>query len=419
MNFNKLTKYCYRFSKSVKNQNRLKTNEYAEHLKYYIQRGGDDPTKINEQLSKLSEIIKQINSNPKYNLDEINKKLQTKTGELSESQAKIIDLSTELENLKKQLTGNKDQLSETNDKLVAENTDLKAKIAEIQKLLDEEKEKNKNDINALKAESDKLQKDVLSLLAGEEVTDMPEEIKQKILEAMQKIKNKDDKTAELTSKATELEASNNELAKIKEKLETEIAKSKDLNDEIARLKARITELEGENKELNNNFIEFDKNKANRLYSLINELLVSIFGENIKNEIFDKVKLKSSVLEDISSGKTKLKPLDEIPEPVTSSEEKKPELVSETSSEQAATSDNSSEGTDNNIKPPKFQEGDRVKIIKGDYEGKYGEVLQVHPKNKKGKIKFQYTIKSYSDNSFDTEKEILENRISENYLKKIV
>ena len=425
MNFNKLTKYCYRFSKSIKSQNRLKTNEYAEHLKYYIQKGGEDPKKINEQLSKLSDIIKQININPKYNLDAVSKELKTKTDELTNSQEKIRDLTTELDGLKAQLTGDKDVLKSANDKLVDENKTISDKLVDIEKLLAAEKEKNENELNAIKAASLKLQEDILKLLAGDEVTDMPEDIKQKVIDAIAEIKKKEDKTLELSAKANDLEASSKELSELKEQLNTEIKKSSELNDEIEKLKKRIAELEKENTELNDNFIEFDKNKANKLNDLINDLLLSIFGEDIKNEIFGKLSFKSNILPGISSGKDKLKHVDEIPpakeeKPVTeTSSEKEEKPVTETSSEKEATSVNSSEGTDNNIKPPKFKEGDRVKIIDGDYKGKYGKVLEIHTKHQKGnKTKFQYTIQSYTDKSFTTEEEILEKRVSEKSLKPV-
>ena len=83
MNFNKLSKYSYRFTKSIQQKNNIKTNEYAEHLKYYIQKGGNS-VEVNKQLNSLSQIISEIEKSPDLNLIKIKESLKQKEEKLAE-----------------------------------------------------------------------------------------------------------------------------------------------------------------------------------------------------------------------------------------------------------------------------------------------------------------------------------------------
>jgi chromosome segregation ATPase len=276
MNFNKLEKYFYRFSKSIKKQNLFKVNDYASHLKFYIQRGGEEPTKIQEKLDLLTQIIEKINTNPK--LKNINQQLIDKERELEEAQTIIANLRTELAAAEIKISGNETDLQRKITELTQQNTDLTSQLAAATAALAQAQVDNEAKINKIEAEMLKLAEYITSLLSDDEFKgEMPEGLEQKLKDALKLLEEKKKECDALKNKSGDLENTNEQIRIITEKLTAAEASVADLTAQIEALKKALNDL-------NDEYLKFDKTKADDLYAKLDILLTLIFGEDTKNNL---------------------------------------------------------------------------------------------------------------------------------------
>jgi len=280
MNFNKLSKYSYRLTKSIKNNKKFKSIEYAQHLKHYIQTGGDERKNLSEKLNLLEGIIEKINTSPDLQLQKIQEKLKNTEKELEESKTKIDELEkesktkiAELENKANELNAAKDG----NDDEIKNNKDTITKLNEKIKELEEEKNKNDELVKNKETELKNLQDKIIALISTNELTKT--EINEKVNEAIEKIKEKQKECDESKNRSLDLDSKQTEIEKLKKQLTEEQEKFNNLSKEIEDLKQQIKDLEEKNKKLEKEFDDFDQDKANKLNELLKKLFGKIYGES--------------------------------------------------------------------------------------------------------------------------------------------
>ena len=195
---NKLSKYCFRLSKSVLKNDAHKSNEYAVHLKYYIQKGGADPQQINNELSMLDKIIGIINNNQDiYNIDNMKKKISEKEDELKKANDKIKDLQNNLDDITNKLkTGDvsKDDamlaLTKEKDRIQKDLETTAKELSDTQLELEKLKSDNNGKINNLIKELNDLQDNIINLISDDEIKEMPADKKQAVEEVLKKLADK-------------------------------------------------------------------------------------------------------------------------------------------------------------------------------------------------------------------------------------
>jgi chromosome segregation ATPase len=276
MNLNKLEKYFYRFSKSIKKENIFKLNDYASHIKFYIQQGGEEPTKIQERLDLLTQIIETINTNPK--LKNITKQLEDKEKELEAAQTEIINLRTELEAALAKISGSESDLQKKITELTTQNTKLTTKLAAANAALKAAQNDNEKKLTEIQTVMIKLADYITGLLSDDEFKgEIPEDLEQKLKDALKLLEEKKKECDALKVRSGDLENTGEKLKEITDRLAVSEASVADLTAQIEALKKQLADL-------NEEYINFDKTKADDLYAKLDILLTLIFGEDTKKKL---------------------------------------------------------------------------------------------------------------------------------------
>lgn len=324
----KISKYIIRLKKSIKNNDKIKVNDYYEHLKYHIQLGGNnslnDLKELNISFSDIDTIISNITKDnlKKINLDVELRKCDEDKKQLEEEKKKLEQTKIELENKLSDLNLKFEEITKINEELVkninsqsGEFKLLNDKIDNLQK----EKDILEQEIKKISENQTKFEniKKVMNSILG-----ISDDVQLNVVEELEKIKMKLEKyetiIRKIISNADGIDLNkNNKL----EKYEMALMEIKSRIDKTLTLEKELEEIKKQNEELNNKIkimenltkeLETKKNELEKMTKLmedkdeqIKSLTLELEAEknkvkNLEKEIDDKTKLDEKIIKEFNS-----------------------------------------------------------------------------------------------------------------------
>ncbi len=141
----KISKYCYRMDKACGNRDIRKASEYFGHLKHHVMTGGATPQEIENSISEINGLIKNIEEGKKQ-FSQLN----------SQQQSEILSLKSQIEGKNKEIETKDTEINRLRsemDALTASNqTEAAAKIQESEAKLKTERESLQNEKKKLEEE---------------------------------------------------------------------------------------------------------------------------------------------------------------------------------------------------------------------------------------------------------------------------